>query len=241
VSTTPEPVSEARLAEIEARLRFTTPAPWECIPYANIQSTADVKGARGQEVALRIFDENAQFIAHARQDVPALLAEVRRLRGMDGEVWREGERCLCRFAPDTNKTLAVCEFHQRLVQELLDVQKERDTANARELRYWEVLIHCKDIMDLAAMGKPFDCALEVGRAKAHAALVALPHREYDLHKARMAVVEAALTWSKVRGWTDADDRAIGALLRAIEALEKLEASAVEAPKNTTPENGGSRS
>jgi hypothetical protein len=57
--------------------------------------------------------------------VRELVAEVRRLRGLDGEVWREGERCLCRFAPDTNKTLTICEFHQRLAQELLDAEKER--------------------------------------------------------------------------------------------------------------------
>jgi hypothetical protein len=73
------------LERIEARANAATPRPWE----------AQRSGRRGKCVAgpggVIIFcgayseygcgdDANAEFAAHAREDIPALVAEVRRLR-----------------------------------------------------------------------------------------------------------------------------------------------------------------
>lgn len=64
-----EPMTQQRLAEIEARCEAATPGPWK--PKRDFLS----------------WDCNAAFIAHARQDIPALLAEVERL-GADRDAWK---------------------------------------------------------------------------------------------------------------------------------------------------------
>lgn len=74
-------MSDERLAEIEARCATAIEGPWE---------SGDGYGGRGDigiyalgmELAnvQETIPEVARFIAHARQDVPELVAEVRRLR-----------------------------------------------------------------------------------------------------------------------------------------------------------------
>jgi hypothetical protein len=79
-----------RLAEIEARTEAATPGPWFAdshvvdfgrpyrsdvyVPFAVVHAHADHR-TRQQEI-------NAAFIAHARADVPDLVAEVHRLRAV---------------------------------------------------------------------------------------------------------------------------------------------------------------
>lgn len=70
------------LAEIETRAEAATEGPWKTFcPYGNSSRTQRVvTGPRG----LVVFDDgnstdtDARFIAHARTDIPALIAEVRR-------------------------------------------------------------------------------------------------------------------------------------------------------------------
>ena len=83
-------MSEARLAEIEARERAATPGPWRRWVGKLTQSVSVMQGTgRDEVVHWTGFDNshlsgnrraNGAFIAHARQDVPELTAEVRRLR-----------------------------------------------------------------------------------------------------------------------------------------------------------------
>ena len=86
-------MSEARLAEIEARERAATPGPWwgcrdACHP-ANYTPESVVFAADWSTVCELATDDglgdrdraNKDFNAHARQDVPELTTEVRRLRG----------------------------------------------------------------------------------------------------------------------------------------------------------------
>ena len=78
-------MDEAKLQEIEARANAATPGPWigdgefgfvfqrgasraHCIARLDHEDVRDTSGA------------DLAFIAHARTDVPALIAEVRRLR-----------------------------------------------------------------------------------------------------------------------------------------------------------------
>lgn len=89
-----EPLSDARLAEIEARANAATPGPWSPAPYSGadphdrivVGSNNDWLLNVGALVHEAISPKNpqeyadAEFIAHARTDVPALVAEVRRLR-----------------------------------------------------------------------------------------------------------------------------------------------------------------
>lgn len=78
------PMSPERLAGIAARTEAATPGPWDAY-----ESDCDMHVGRspdGPHVALfgraswHDVPADATFVAHARQDVPDLLAEVERLR-----------------------------------------------------------------------------------------------------------------------------------------------------------------
>lgn len=82
------------LEAIERRVEAATKGPWSfayavqwktmgSAPYeAEVSFAVDVNGLSYEWAALRgaNAEPNAAFIAHARTDVPALLAEVRRLK-----------------------------------------------------------------------------------------------------------------------------------------------------------------
>jgi hypothetical protein len=87
-----EPLSDADLDAVEARCRAATPSPWWAWVEGRDGTSASsfigrgLDGARHSDLYLstdpgdRVTDEDYDFIAHARQDLPRLLAEVRRLR-----------------------------------------------------------------------------------------------------------------------------------------------------------------
>ena len=90
-------LTESQLAEIEARVQAATPGPWKSMWEGRDHQSGDHFIMRGTDDA-RYDDlflspgriEDQDFVAHARQDVPALLAEVRRLREFlisHGESW----------------------------------------------------------------------------------------------------------------------------------------------------------
>jgi hypothetical protein len=80
-------LSENEIARIEARCNATSPGPW--VSYVEgrdhtsgssfIQTGASQQ--RGQDIELiGATAEDQDFIAGARQDIPRLIAEIRRLR-----------------------------------------------------------------------------------------------------------------------------------------------------------------
>ena len=77
---------ELDLGPIEARLEAATPGPWHVEQggeiFAPFWLIGDVLRDRYGNNSISGDDRaTIEFIAHARQDVPALVAEVRRLRG----------------------------------------------------------------------------------------------------------------------------------------------------------------
>ena len=89
-----DPMTPERLAEIEARANAATEGPWEADgteitqhwtrpqPWVTVASNevacmAYCYGGSGRGIER---ETDAEFIAHARTDVPALLVEVRRLQ-----------------------------------------------------------------------------------------------------------------------------------------------------------------
>lgn len=98
-------ITEKRLNEIQERLNAATKGPWfveyeseECPPFKpyahaihgpTMQGVLegpvsdDFKARYGHQMdeVAGVADADAEFIAHAREDIPALLAEVHRLRG----------------------------------------------------------------------------------------------------------------------------------------------------------------
>lgn len=104
-------MTEEQLREIEARHEAATPGPWrhtfkDCLYYMSSEFidreddpigvgliTSDINQHNAE---LYATDADMEFIAHARADIPALLAEVRRLRE---EQLRKTD---CRWCDDTS-------------------------------------------------------------------------------------------------------------------------------------------
>jgi hypothetical protein len=91
-------ISDEDLDAIESRSAAATPAPWWSWIEGRDGTSGESfigrgrAGARHSDLYLstdpgeRVSNEDHDFIAHARQDVPELLAEVRRLRQLtEGE------------------------------------------------------------------------------------------------------------------------------------------------------------
>lgn len=73
------------LSAIKARVEAASLGPWQweaCTEDGMINEVGEVLSAGGMhtEGFVYVSDSDADFIAHARTDVPALLAEVERLR-----------------------------------------------------------------------------------------------------------------------------------------------------------------
>lgn len=74
-------MTEDQLAEIEARVKAATEGPWHCdgelVRLHDDGDEWDVLSRKDFQISQ--IGLNAKFIAHARTDVPDLIAEVRRL------------------------------------------------------------------------------------------------------------------------------------------------------------------
>lgn len=103
-----------RLAEIEARVDAATPGPWRTKtnrdfgPWHNDDwdVTAVSDGCRVSGLGSRNWKDacqNAAFIAHARTDIPDLIAEVKRLREIIGELERLTDLYYDAISPVTGK------------------------------------------------------------------------------------------------------------------------------------------
>lgn len=94
-----EAMTAERIAEIKAREGKATPGPW--VDSCEIKKTSrgvnaccGVRADRGigeicPLVAYGLKSEDAEFFAHARQDIPDLLAEVDRLRAENKRLERQ--------------------------------------------------------------------------------------------------------------------------------------------------------
>lgn len=71
-------LTDGQLDAMQASADQATPGPWEIIGGYQYVTGVDVVIGAIDEGCIRLRD--AEFIAHARTDVPALIAEVRRLR-----------------------------------------------------------------------------------------------------------------------------------------------------------------
>jgi hypothetical protein len=76
-------IQDTLLAEMKARLEKATPGPWvSFIEGRDHTSGSDFIKTGGEDIELSgATHEDQDFIAHARQDIALLIAEVERLRG----------------------------------------------------------------------------------------------------------------------------------------------------------------
>ncbi|MER5694893.1 hypothetical protein ACWDBO_31285 [Streptomyces mirabilis] len=82
------PLTDQQLDEIETRANAATPGPWELYEGYGPHFYAYLRGCHLQGIGTLNFgdgeaaDADREFVTHAREDVPALLAEVHRLRAL---------------------------------------------------------------------------------------------------------------------------------------------------------------
>ncbi|MBS0408494.1 MAG: hypothetical protein JSR86_01155 [Proteobacteria bacterium] len=83
--TTEPRLTDIELARMQARCDAATPGPW----LARVErregfSGSDFIETSAQDIEmLGATEADYDFVAHARQDIPALLAEIERLRSKD--------------------------------------------------------------------------------------------------------------------------------------------------------------
>ena len=97
-------MDENELKEIEARQRRATPGPWvHDLGYgeANLLIDGELKASTNSHAKFgAMSDYDIEFISRAREDVPALIAEVRRfhkIRSMLHVIVRRGMVQYCPF------------------------------------------------------------------------------------------------------------------------------------------------
>jgi hypothetical protein len=132
-------LDDAELQTIESRVRAATEGPWWSWVEGRDGTSGDTfigrgpKGARRTDLYLStdepghsITPEDHDFIAHARQDVPRLVAEVRRLRDRLNDVIRvvSGGPCAVRATHIPSGT-AVPVGDQATTKANGDLAKER--------------------------------------------------------------------------------------------------------------------
>ena len=100
-----EPMTQERLDAIRGRVDAAERGPWEVENGGDNETSTFIEGPEGSvlvrnwrgsgylsEEYVWVEKPNAEFIAHAREDIPALLAEVQRLRHFESIMsWRYGD------------------------------------------------------------------------------------------------------------------------------------------------------
>jgi hypothetical protein len=109
-------MTEDDLQAIEARANAATPGPWQLT--GGRDEVYDIIGD-GRDVVQQVLSPDAEFIASARTDVPALVAEVRRLRGICDGV---AQKLL-----STEFDALVREGHERLADAVGSLRANRDS------------------------------------------------------------------------------------------------------------------
>jgi hypothetical protein len=80
-------MDDERRSRIESRCAAATPGPWTAHPYAEDFEIRPI--ACGQDHGI-CSQPDAEFIAHAREDIPVLLAEINKLRDVIMRIsWKE--------------------------------------------------------------------------------------------------------------------------------------------------------
>ena len=80
-------LSDAELEGMRKRCELATPGPWKSFVEGRDHTSGSsfimtgIGGSRGEDIELSgATPADQDFIAHARQDIPRLLAEIRRLK-----------------------------------------------------------------------------------------------------------------------------------------------------------------
>ena len=95
-------MNEKELAEIEERAAKATEGRWI---FQKAWATSDILDDTGADIASNVERRNADFVAHARQDVPALVEEVRRLNAENARL----RAALCFYSNDSTYSMSIID------------------------------------------------------------------------------------------------------------------------------------
>ncbi|WP_264558935.1 hypothetical protein [Flavobacterium sp. N2270] len=76
-------MTELELKEIEDRCKNATKGPWKSMIEGRDHTSGDsfiMTGGEDIYISNPLFDNNQDFIANAKQDIPKLIAEIKRLK-----------------------------------------------------------------------------------------------------------------------------------------------------------------
>ena len=119
-------LTDERMAEIEARCSNATPGPWASYEYM-VLNTGEYSivvcdsGENGES------EKDAEFISHARTDIPDLLAKVKALREENENIAKEHKRELALAIDDYYNAWANQQVEmEQLKKQLTQAEAERD-------------------------------------------------------------------------------------------------------------------
>ena len=139
-------LTEEQLKEIEARANAARPAPW----HVEVHEPTLSRMVRSDDHTLDIgfgyvgnrTEEDAEFVAHARTDVPALLAKARRLREENDKVTADLHVFVERNTDLVNERNGyyqqACEGQSELNAVVADRDRARNVAVALEQQLAEI-------------------------------------------------------------------------------------------------------
>ncbi len=122
-------MTEDELKEIEARAAESAGGSWATVTdpatsadRALVVQTGDSTLIRvtrpGEPLSFTALRRTADFIAHAREDVPALVAEVRRLRALGRQLLAAADKADEALGPEAAAVFAVFEpIQERAIRE----------------------------------------------------------------------------------------------------------------------------
>jgi hypothetical protein len=106
-----------------------TSTPFWCVKYGLGEGAEVVTGVSFSSIGIATtqFTADAEFIAHARQDVPALIAEVERLRKiahkLNEDLFEANDRLIWEFSGEIEKHSAKnTQEHERIKNEINGVE-----------------------------------------------------------------------------------------------------------------------
>lgn len=106
-------MNDDELRAIEERAAQATPGPWTKCEHrvtVCVRSAPCHEDKSSDEICWDVTSDDAAFIAAAREDVPRLCAEVRRLQGELGKAVELLESVVCGPTPRLVDTDAIREF-----------------------------------------------------------------------------------------------------------------------------------
>jgi len=144
-------MNQEQLNAIKERVAKATPGPWE---YDEEERGIWNKGGFNYLGTVTLSHNSAEFIAHAREDVPALVAEVEYLRGM----LRDTRKIVRQKVKEVKTLQNACKNHkakqealviknEQLCEALIDIATTWQDSDEPQLTQLEMHARAKEVLE----------------------------------------------------------------------------------------------